>query len=50
MSVNEDDEDDTLTDKDGNRPYTEEEVYRVIQGMEAKYGLDSGSNKVSDYV
>lgn len=37
-------------DKDGNRLYTEEEVYTIIHGMESDYGLSWGNNLIEDYV
>ena len=50
LEVIEDDEDDYPKDKDGNRLFTEEEVWRVIHGMEIEYGLSYGNNLISDYV
>ena len=50
LEVEEADEDDVPRDKDGNRLYTEEEVYQVIHGMEVEYGLSYGNNLISDYV
>lgn len=38
------------TDKDGNRLYTEDEVWRVIHGMEREHGLSYGDNLISDYI
>ena len=45
-----DEDDDVYRDNDGNRLYTEEEVWRVIHGMENEYGLSYGNNLISDYV
>jgi hypothetical protein len=50
LEVIEDDEDDYPKDKDGNRLFTEEEVWRVIHGMEIEYGLSYGNDLISDYV
>jgi len=41
---------DFFTDDDGNRLYTEEEVYKVIHGMEIDYGLSYGNNLIEDYI
>ncbi len=46
----EDIEDDVPRDSNGSRLYTEEEVYKVIHGMENEYGLSYGNNLISDYV
>ena len=48
LEVEEDD--DTPRDKDGNRLYTEDEVYAVIHGMESEYGLSYGNDLISDYI
>ena len=45
-----DEDDDVYRDNDGNRLYTEEEVWQVIHGMEIEYGLSYGNNLISDYV
>jgi len=37
-------------DRDGNRLYTEEEVWKVIHGMQREYGLSYGNDLISDYV
>lgn len=52
LEVDEDEEqdDDVYRDKDGNRLYTEDEVWQVIHGMEREYGLSYGNNLISDYV
>ena len=50
LEVKEDEEEDVPRDKDGNRLYTEEEVYKVIHGMEIYYGLSYGDNIISDFV
>ena len=34
----------------GNRLYTEEEVYQIIHGMEEDYNLSWGNNLISDYI
>lgn len=44
------DDDFVYRDKDGNRLYTEEEVWRVIHGMEVEHGLSWGDNLISDYL
>lgn len=45
-----DEDDDVYRDNDGNRLYTEEEVWQVIHGMEIEHGLSYGNNLISDYV
>lgn len=44
------DDDFVPTDRDGNRLYTEDEVYRVIHGMQMEYGLSYGNDLISDYI
>lgn len=44
------DGDGTPRDRDGNRLYTEEEVWQVIHGMQREYGLPYGNDLISDYV
>lgn len=36
--------------EESERLYTEDEVYRIIHGMEEEYGLSYGNNLISDYV
>ena len=43
-------DDDVYRDNEGNRLYTEEEVWQVIHGMEIEYELSYGNNLISDYV
>ena len=42
--------DDVPRDKDGNRLYTEEEVYRVIHGMQDYHGLPPGDDLIEDFL
>lgn len=42
--------DDVYRDNEGNRLYTEDEVRRIIHGMEIEHGLSYGDNLISDYV
>lgn len=39
-----------LTLQDYERTYTEDEVYKVIHGIEAEYGLEYGNNLIEDYL
>lgn len=48
--VDSDDEDDVPRDREGNRLYTEDEVYQIIHGMESEYGLSYGDNLIGDYL
>lgn len=48
--VDDEEQPDYPTDKDGNRLYTEDEVWRVIHGMEVEHGLSYGDNLISDYL
>lgn len=48
--VDSDDEDDVPRDREGNRLYTEDEVYQIIHGMESEYGLSYGENLIGDYL
>ena len=50
LEVEEDEDEDCLRDKDGNRLYTEDEVWKVIHGMEVEHGLSYGDNLISDFV
>lgn len=43
-------DDDVYKDKEGNRLYTEDEVYRVIHGMENYHGLPYGDDLISDFI
>lgn len=46
----EDENEEIYTDRDGNRLYTEEEVYTIIHGMENEYGLSYGNDLIEDYI
>lgn len=50
MEIETEEENDVQTDKNGNRLYTEDEVYQVIHGMENYYGLSYGNNLIEDYI
>ena len=50
LEVVDDEQPDYPTDKDGNRLYTEDEMWRVIHGMEIEHGLSYGDNLISDYI
>ena len=50
LEVVDDEQPDYQTDKDGNRLYTEDEMWRVIHGMEIEHGLSYGDNLISDYI
>lgn len=50
LEIEEYEDADEYTDKYGNRLYTNDEVMRIIHGMEIDYGLEYGNNLISDYV
>ncbi len=37
-------------EEDGERLYTEDEVYRIIHGMEEEHGLSYGDDLIEDYI
>lgn len=50
VEIEDDEQEEYPMDKDGNRLYTEEEVWQVIHGMEREHGLSYGDNLISDYI